>query len=174
MSQALVQEIRKDPNYAKFLKIVEGIRKRIDLEAITTEALGLHSARTSRSLHGNDRYSPTALIDASLKDLSFRARMVEMRVRLDIAVSNLSEAVAAIKRHISTEYNDELRDFSTAEQRRSFVDRVIKNSNQFLSEGEALIKTLDHLIKDLDQAGHSMRHIIECLKLMSQNSGKVN
>jgi hypothetical protein len=172
MSQELVHEIKEDPNYKKFLRIVENVRKRIDLDVALKEALGLHASRTSRNLHGEDRYSPTKLIDASLKDLSYRARLVEIRVKLDIAFSNLKEAIDAIRRHISTEYSDELRDFSTAEQRRSFVDRVIKNSNQFLVEGEALITTLDHLIKDLDQSGHSMRHIIECLKLVANNSGR--
>ena len=172
MSQELVKAIRQDPNYRKFMRIVENVRGKVDLEANRKEALGLHASRVSRSLYGSKKYSPTALLDAAMQDLSFRSRMVELRVKLDAHIATLEEAVEAMRRHISTEYSEELRDFSTADQRKSFVNRVIKESNKFLVEGQALIGSLDFLIKDLDQSGHSMRHAVDCLKVLAANSGK--
>jgi hypothetical protein len=174
MSSALVKAVRADPNYLKFQRILETVRKRVDLDASLKEALGLHASRTSRNITGENRYSPKVIIDASLKDLSFRARLVELRVKNDLQLSTLREAIDAMRRHISTEYSDELRDFPTVDQRRSFVDRVLKNSKEFLAEGEAFLETADALIKDIDQAGHTIRHIIECLKLLSgAQAGKV-
>lgn len=169
--QDLVKLIRKDPNYQKFLKIVENIRTKIDLDATLNEALSLHASRTSRNLHGEDRYSPKTLIDANLKDLSYRARLVELRVKLDISLVTLEEALDAMKRHISTEYYEDLKDFSTADQRKAFVIRVVKNSNQFLQDGKGLIETLDHLIKDIDSASHCMRHVLQALELASGAKG---
>lgn len=163
---SLVKSIKADPNYLKFARIVENIKKKIDLEGSLNEALSLHASRTSRNITGDNRYSPKVLIDASLKDLSFRARLVELRVKNDLQLSTLREAIDAMRRHISTEYSEDLRDFSTADQRKSFVDRVLKSSKEFLAEGEAFLETADALIKDIDQAGHSVRHIIECLKLL--------
>jgi len=168
---SLVKQIKTDPNYVKFTKIVENVRKRVDIEGSLNEALGLHASRTSRNITGEKRYSPKTLIDANLKDLSYRARMVEIRVKNDIQLSVLREAISAMRRHISTEYSDELRDFSTAEQRKSFVDRVIKSANEFIAEGEALLGTLDTLIKDIDQGGFAVRNIIECLKLLDGAKG---
>lgn len=169
--QSLVKEIKADANYEKFKRIVERIRKRVNIEAATTEALALHAGRTSRSIAGENRYNPMFIIDANLKDLSSRARLVEIRVRNDLQMSNLREAIDAVRRHISTEYADDLRDFSTADQRKSFVDRVIKNAKEFLAEGEALVDMIDVLIKDIDQAGYSIKNSIECLKLLAESKG---
>jgi hypothetical protein len=77
----------------------------------------------------------------------------------------------ALRRYISTEYADDLREFSTADQRRAFVDRVLKSANELVAEGEQLLTTLDHLIKDLDQTSHAMKHIVDCLKLMENKHG---
>lgn len=168
---SLIKEIRQDPHYEIFLRVLEATRKNINLETAITEAKGLHTSRTSRSLTGNDRYSPKKLIDAVAKDLSTRARLVEIRVSNDRKLSHLREAMEALRRYIATEYNEELREFSTAEQRRNFVDRVLKSANSLLTEGESLLATLDVLIKDLDQASHAMRHIVDCLKLMENKHG---
>ena len=174
MSQSLVKSIREDANYLKFTKIVARVQKRLDMEASTNEALGLHASRTSRNLTGDDRYNAMKLIDANLKDLSYRARLVEIRVKNDLQLSIVREAIEAMRRHISTEYADDLRDFSTADQRKSFVDRVIKNAKEYLAEGEALLDMLDMLVKDIDQCSHSMRHVIDCLKLLEgSKAGKV-
>jgi hypothetical protein len=169
--QDLVKTVKADANYAKFKKIVEGIRKRVDIAAATAEVLSLHAGRTSRSLTGDQRYNPMALIDASMKDLSYRSRMVEVRVKHDLQLSVLRESIAAMRRHISTEYNDELKDFSTAEQRRAFGDRVVKNAGEFLAEGEALVDMIDMLIKDIDQGGYQFKNTIECLKMLAESKG---
>lgn len=166
MSQELLKTIRKNPNYKSFLAIVETVTARIDIEGANKEALALHAGRLSRALHGEKRYSPKAIVDANMQDISNRARLVEIRVKHDKQLSLLKSAIDAMRRHISTEYSDDLRDFSTAEQRRAFVDRVLKASVQLLEEGEAMIEMLDALIKDLDQTSHAMRHIVECLKLV--------
>ena len=169
--QALVKSIKEDENYLKFKRIVERIQKRVNIEDATQEALSLHASRSSRSIAGEQRYSPMVLIDANLKDLSFRARLVEIRVRNDLQFATLREAIEAMRRHISTEYSDDLREFSTADQRKAFVDRVIKQAKEFLAEGEALINMIDILIKDIDQCNFSMKNTIECLKMLADSKG---
>lgn len=169
--QALIKSIRADANYLKFKKILERVQKAVNLEADTNEALSLHASRTSRSLTGNDRYNPMTLIDANLKDLSFRARLVELRVKNDIKLSMLREATDAMKRHVSTEYVEDLKEFSTADQRKAFTDRVVKSAKEFLAEGDSFLSTVDLLIKDIDQCNYSMKSSIECLKLLAESKG---
>ena len=170
MSQSLLKVIRTNPNYKNFLTIVETVTARIDIEGATTEALGLHAGRLSRALHGEKRYSPKAIVDANMQDISNRARLVEIRVKHDKQLALLKSAIDAMRRHISTEYSDDLRDFSTVEQRRSFVDRVLKSSVQLHEEGEALIATLDALIRDLDQTSYAMKNIVACLQMVQDKS----
>jgi hypothetical protein len=168
---SLIKEVRQDPQYETFARILEQTKKRVNIEGSVEEALSLHASRTSRALNGNDRYSPKKLIDASFKDLSVRSRLVEIRVKNDKQMSHLREAMKALRRYISTEYADDLREFSNAEQRNAFIDRVMKAANTFLAEGDACQDTIDHLVKDLDQAGHNMRHAIDCLKILQNKNG---
>lgn len=171
MSSELVKEVRSGDTYAQFKKIINTAKTKIDLDGGMKEALGLHAGRLSRGIRGKDRYSPMVIIDASLMDLSYRSRLVEIRVKNDVQLATVREAIEAMRRHISTEYSDELREFSTASLRNAFVDRVVKNANEFLAEGEAFLNTLDALIKDIDQAGFHINKVVECLKLLDGKKG---
>ncbi len=168
---SLLDEIRSDSNYKKFARILETTRAKIDVDKSMKEVLSLHMGRTSRSMLGEDRYSPKKLIDASMKDMSNRARLVEIRVRNDINLSHLREAMAALRRYISTEYEYELRDFATVDQRKAFVDRVMRSANELIADGEALLNTIDLFVKDIDQAGYSIKAIISCMQLLEDKKG---
>jgi len=166
---SLVTDIRADENYKKFAGILSATRSKINLDASLQEVIGLHTARSSRNLMGASRYSPKTIIDAAAKDISNRARLVEIRVRNDIALSHLREAMAAIRRYIITEYADDLRDYATVDQRKALVERVLKSANELISEGESLLSTIDQFVKDLDQSGYAIKAIVECLKLLDSS-----
>jgi hypothetical protein len=125
---SLLNDIRKDENYAKFKKVYEACLAKLDLEGTYNEALNLHTSRTSRLLTGNDRYSAKRLIDAAFKDLSCRARLVELRVKNDKQLSYLVEATDKIAKYIKTEYADDLKEFSTVGERNAYIDRVLKGA----------------------------------------------
>lgn len=168
---SLISVVRDDIVYVKFKKILEVTMTKVNIEADTSEALALHASRTSRRLNGEDRYSAKKLIDANLKDLACRARLVELRVKNDKKLRYLTEACEAMRRHITTEYADDLLDYKTVAERKAFIDRILKSANAFLSEGEAMLTMLDTLIKDLDQCGYSLKNVIECLKLLADVKG---
>lgn len=168
---SLIKEVKGDPQYITFKRILEETRRHVKIDESMEEARRLHTSRESRALTGKDRYSAKRIIDAAAKDMSVRARLVEIRVSNDKKMSHLREAMEALRRYVSTEYADDLKEFSNAEQRRAFVDRVLKAANGLVAESEQLLNTLDHLIKDLDQSSHSMRHIVDCLKLMENKHG---
>jgi len=171
---SLLSAIRKDDNYKLFRSVFAKTQERVDIEKDLDEALRLHAGRSSRQLYGKQQYSIKSLIDASLKDISFRSRLVEIRVKASIQLSLLEEATKAIRKYISTEYADDLKEFSTAEQRKSFVDRALKGAISYLSEGAALLDTLDRLIEDIDKASFGLRNMMEGLKLLSEGRGRVN
>ncbi len=171
---SLIQVIRSDKNYVAFKAAFLKVQATLDLEKVFDEALSLHASRASRSLTGDKRYSPKALIDASLIDMSCRARMVEIRVQTDRKIGELEELLLAIRRHISTEYAEDLKDYSTAEQRKSFVDRALKGANQYVADGSKLIDSLDKLITDTNNASYNIQHAIKCLEILdSSKAGRV-
>jgi hypothetical protein len=167
----LLIEIRKDPNYRKLQQKYEKVSGSLDLDALYKEATGLQSGRLSRNISGDNRYSPKFIIDANLRDLSYRARLVEIRVSLDRKLKSLEEMVQAVKRYVSTEYAEDLSELRTAEQRRNFANRVVKNQEQYLADGNSLVGSIDLLIKDIDQASYHFKTIIECLKLLDSSRG---
>lgn len=167
----LIKEIRRDENYNKVKAHYEGVVKKTDLETLFNEAVSLHAGRLSRNLSGDKRYSPKYIIDANLRDLSYRARLVEIRVSVDRKLKGLQEMVDALKRYILTEYADDLHDYKTIEQRRGFAARVVKAQEQFLAEGYSLVAAVDTLIKDIDQSSYHFKTIIECLKLLDSSKG---
>lgn len=168
---SLIKEIKRDAHYQTFARILENTTKHVNIDAAMEEARTLHTSRYSRALTGKDRYSPKKLIDAAAKDMSVRARLVEIRVSNDRKLSHLQEAMEALRRYVFTEYADDLQEFSTAEQRRAFIDRVLRSANELIAEGKQLLSTLDTLIKDLDQTSHAMKHIVDCLKLLENKHG---
>ena len=170
---SLLKDIRSDESYKQFRIIFAKAQERLDLDRDLNEALSLHAGRTARKLYGDKQYSVKSLIDATLKDLSFRSRLVEIRVKASIQLSLLEEAVKSLRKYISTEYADDLKEFSTVEQRRNFVDRVVKTPLAFISEGESLLATLDMFVRDIDQSSYHLKNMMECLKLLSESRGKV-
>lgn len=168
----LIADIRATHEYKVFKKILSRCEGATNLEKDRSEALALNSGRTSRSLHGRKAYSARALVDASLNDLSCRARLVEIRVRWSMQIDTLDAAIKAIKHFIDTEYNERMKTvFKTVGDRAAFVERVIKSAISVQSEGAAFIKVLDLLIQDCDKASFHLRTMQEGLNLMLNPKG---
>lgn len=169
---SLIKEIRNDPQYKKFQDLLLAVQKRIDIDRLYKETMALHESRTSRSLRDGDRYSPEKLIDANLVDLSARSRLVKIRATNAKQLSHLQEGMKAMHRYISTQYDEDLKDYRTKEQRAAVIDRVLKAANEFMAECESLGNIIDMVIKDIDQGSHAMRHVIDCLKLWTESKGR--
>lgn len=170
----IIADIREESEYRKFKKILAKTKERLNIDKDRTEALSMHAGRTSRRLYGTKQYSPKALIDASLNDLSVRSRLVEVRVQCSIHIDLLHDAIKAIKHYITTQYHTELAKFKTVGQRNALIDRVVNEALKAEGEGQALIKLLDDLINDIDKASFQLRNMIEGLKLLAESkSGQV-
>lgn len=169
------QDIRDSKDYRQFRKIVLGVQERLNIEKDRTEALSLHAGRTSRKLFGDKRYSPKALIDASMNDLAARSRLVELRVRTANQIEVLHEACKAMRHSISTNFTDEIKTrFKTVGERAAFFDTMIASALEIETEGDAQIKLLDDLINDVDKASYHLKGIIQCLALLEgSKAGKV-
>jgi hypothetical protein len=168
---ALMRSVKKDKKYTRFARIIQLVSDRLNIEKDRQEAMALHASRTSRALHGGKRYSPRALIDANLKDLSTRARLVEMRVKASYQVEVLEDACEAMRHHLVTEYNQELRSYSTEAQRGAFIKRVQRQALELMAESKSLLDMFDQIIKDIDQASYALRATLDSLKLLDGAKG---
>jgi hypothetical protein len=169
----LLREIRRDPKYKKFKSIVEKTGERLQVEKDRNESLALFSARTSPTLRYKKQYSAASLLDAEAIDMSTRSRLVHIRVQAKIHLDLLDEACDAIRRHIFTQYHEDLRGFSNEAQRKALVERVQTVAMDIMTDGKSLLDMLDQLIKDLDQTNFSMGHMVKLVEMLSNSKGKV-
>lgn len=169
---SLISEIRGDPTYKKFKAIFEEVSKRIDVDAAFKEAEVLHEGRISILPRGDSKYSAQKMYDANHLDMSVRSRLVRIRNKNARQMNHLTAAMEAMRKHILTEYSDDMKDYRTESMKKALMDRVMKTAVEFLAQVESLNDTLDVIIKDCDQASHRHHHAVEYLKLMSNVKGR--
>lgn len=175
MGQSLSSIIKEDSEYKVFLRVIKQVKKEIDLEKIKKEAEMLHKTRVARSLHGKDKLVANKISDANAQDLSWRARLSEMRVGLYIRLSDVEEAISAFTDFVLVTYGDDLKDdgFTTKDQRSSFTKHLLGKHYRFLREGQIVLETLDFLIRDIDQAGFHLRNMVKILEIVTETKGRV-
>lgn len=170
---SLVSDIREDENYKKYKRVLKLIKKRLDIERDRSEVMSIHASRGSRAIYGEKQYSKKVLYEANAKDLMHRSRLTEIREMNSIQISYLKEARDALHRYILTKYKIEMRSYSNQQARKALLDSVTKAASEMIAESQALIDTIDMFIKDIDQAGHSIRHMVDILKLIAEKPGRV-
>ncbi len=169
----LREQLKSDTNYKKYRNILKTVRSRLKLEEDMEEVLGLHAGRLSRRLFGKKQFSSRTIYEATAQDMSIRARLVEIRQRTSVQVSLLQGAIQQLHKYIRTAYRQGMRGLSNEASRRATLDEVTSTGNELVTEAQALIDTVDNIIRDIDQSGHSIRHMVEILKLLdsSKKSG---
>lgn len=160
-------EIKSDSRYKKLLHILETARSRIDVERDRTEIAAMHSGLLVRQLYGKNVFSTKKVLLATAQLQANRSRLVEIRSRATEHISYLHQGCTAFKRYCLANY--EFSGYRTKEQREALLDKPLRPVLDFIAEVDTLIDVLDMMIKDIDQAGHSIRHIVEVLKLLDSS-----
>lgn len=124
MPTKFLKAAKADSQYKRYRRILKQVQERVDIEATKKEALSLHATRTSRNLVGKNAYSTKRLLDAIAKDLSYRARLVEMRQQHSAQISLLSEAIKALHGFLGTTYRDYMRGFTNQQARSDALSTV--------------------------------------------------
>lgn len=172
-SSDLLVIIREDEEYQKFRKVIRLELERLKLEQDQKEVLSLHASRLSRSIYDKRQYSAQILIDASMMDLSFRSRIVEIRVKASLHISIMEAAIGSIRKYLYSKYVQSSNNFSTENSRQSYIDTILKSYIKEVEKAKAFLQLCDTLVKDIDQAAFNLRNMLECLKLLSETKGKI-
>lgn len=168
---SLIKAIRKDPKYKTLKQVLENAQSKIDIEKSRNQAFVLHASLEVRGLYGLKKFSPKRILSATAQLQANRSTLVETRARLTEHLSYVEAAQAAFRRHVFSEFAEDFRDYRTKEQRDSFISHATVTVVDFIAEVNALIDLIDTFIKDLDQAGHNIRHMVDVLKLLANSKG---
>ncbi len=161
------REIKTDKRYKKLLHILEVAQSRIDVARDRNEAFAMHSGLLVRQLYGKQVFSTKKVLLATAQLQANRSRLVEIRSRASEHISYLHQGCTAFRRYCLANYD--FTGYKTKEQKDSLLDRPMRPILDFIAEVDNLIEMLDTFIKDIDQAGHGVRHIVEIHKLLDSS-----
>ena len=107
-----------------------------------------------------------------MKDISYRSRMVEIRVNITERRDRLHTTIDVVRRHITVEYGSysEVRSIAG---KRQFFDRFFREGLELISRMDTIIDMLDHFIKDIDQAGYGLKNAVAILQMIYRPENKV-
>jgi hypothetical protein len=173
-SDELLAKIRLDSKYKKFKQILQAAQEKVTFQPDREEALALHAGLLVRTLYGKKQFSSKSILESLSQVQANRSRLVELRVRSSVHISYVKESSKALKRYVYTQYAEDLKvSYKTKDQREALLMRLTDVAEEFLAEGENHIELLDTFIKDLDQAGFTLRDMVKVLEMLVGKEGKL-
>lgn len=166
----LSDRIRKDESFKRYRRILDKIIE-FDIVSLNREAKNLHSGRDTRNLIKSS-INPKGVSDANLKDISYRSRMVEIRVNITEKRDLLKTTIDIVRRHLTYEYSA-FCDVKSVAGRKIFFDRYFRSGLELLSRMDTTIDMLDHFIKDIDQTGFGLKNAVAILQMIYRPETKV-
>ena len=166
-----LKEIRKSTKYTKLQNILENAQQKLNLEQDLKEAFALHASLRVRQMYGKNKYNPKLIMKCVAQVQSNRSRITTLVAKASVHLSYVEEASKAFRIFLYTEYSEDMKKYKTKEQKDAIFQRIVGSVSDFISEGNAFIKHMEYLIKDLDQSSHSLRHMIDILKILQGAKG---
>lgn len=162
----VITKVQEGSEYKRYSSVISSVKAAINLSSISKEASYLHSKRETTKLY-KLKLDPMTVAKANLLDLSNRARLTELRADLHKQYEIVETANARLKQGIRAQWETRLKKLaSTAVQRNAIIERLCTDGVDLQAQIEATSKLLDSFIKDIDQAGFSIRNTVDLLKML--------
>lgn len=167
------ESLKEDDKYKSFRRIVRNIGEQVNTEKMREEILRLHAGRKVRTLYLK-RPGVDAVVDAALQDSSYRSRIAEIRIETDYHRGLLEEAVDKMRKHVVHEFSAQVSGLKTKGERMSFADQFLQKGVTLLYKFERLTAMADTVIKDIDQSGYTLKHVVDSMEVLysSKNDKK--
>lgn len=172
LKEQIKEAVKESKPYRKYRKILRRIEHQLDLRELEQEIKNLHFSRPIRMLKPTEVNQKT-MIEACLKEVQARARLVEIRTSLLEHKGTLDELVGAVRKFLQTEYADILsKMFKSRVDRKEYFGRFFRGADEFMTEMDYLLKTIQYYVDDIDQAGYKCTNMTSLLEMI-YNRGKV-
>jgi hypothetical protein len=172
--QELLEALTDDAVFKKYRSILEIVQSSIDPTKTQEEAVALHKARPARELWKQKKLDPNALNNAIIKDLSTRARLVELQTQLLQQADLLKTTMSGLKDHILSKYSSTIKSLcNNAEERNALMRRIMSKGVKQADSIEIAITVIGKIIEDIDKSGFSLRNATELIKVILERPGQV-
>lgn len=150
--------------FKKYRRILATIESQFDPIRIDTEIKTMHAGRLVRNLDPK-KMDPRTLIEANIREISYRSRFVEIRVSLTSHKTNLEKTISAVRKFLISEYGAES-GIKTISERRQYFDRYFRAGISVIGEIDYLLDMLDRFVQDIDQSGFALKRLQGLLEMI--------
>jgi len=166
---ALQERIKKNKQYKQLLESFKTQKIfKVPLEKFKDEIFDAHSTRNVRVLvkHADDNTRIVdQLVKANLVDQGVRSRLTEIMMTCRRGSAALQEAIKNYKNYASLRFERHLKSFKTKSERMSALDICLDDLNAFIFEAEHVYNLAELVVKDIDQAGFTLKRTQEVVAM---------
>lgn len=162
----VIDVIRKDSRYQRLLSLFNNSELFvIPTDNLTKEIVNMHKGRDVRFLSHNDVHLIDKVVEANIRDQSYRSRLVEIQIQCFKAEDALEQSLEPLKEYILTRYHTNISFVRTKEERMRVVNTALSKFNKFIAEVHRVRMAAEMVIKDIDQAAYSLQRTINALSV---------
>ncbi len=169
LTSSVKRIIKGDARYKKFKEAFESSGYyALDVIELEKEILFLHETRVIRKMRdfrGSPNYVDN-VIEAVMMDQSIRSRLTEILVACITVESRLKDGLKKLTDYISVEYSTELSKWRTKDERKTFVETILRNPYSYREKVEVLRMKIEIIVTDIDKAGFALKNTIQALELV--------
>lgn len=167
----LSDTVSDDPVVSRAKERIGALLMKQDTKRLLDEISTMHGSRMVRGLttDGVVANQGKRLIDATLQNTAYRARLIEIKMSLLRTSSRVGELLDSVIGYARTEYHDRLAALGrTQADRNAALNQLFSSQYERLRRIEDVIQAADLVIEDLDQCGWALKRVIDVVTLMHQ------
>lgn len=166
---SLKNDIKQDERVRRSLRRLKSTQ--LDLDALQTELMTMHSSRATRALRSSKLLSSSTriLVDATALDMGYRSRAVEIQVIVLSEMLARDEILSALRKYILSRFVEQLKtSFKTVTAQRAYIDVLLESQLAVSKTMSHVLQVAKLIVDDIDQAGWGLKLIKETLEAQNK------
>jgi hypothetical protein len=171
MMKTFRELVATDERMKKFKNMLKKGAYSIDVDALKEEVKTIHATRDVRRLKTKEviEQFQSKVISARLQNQTYRSRLTEITVTCFEATNTLKDHMDALRKHMRYEYRQQLSQYRTKDERKEVIDNELEKGIRLLSRINNLVKIVEIILKDVDEASWMVKDITAVMTAISEN-----
>ncbi len=165
MGSRLKKILKRNELYLAYKEVLKRTNKLADFDSFVSEMELLHKQKKTRTLLLSKRMSPDKLIDAGAQSMSYRSRIVEIKVATQKAQRILASVIENLEAEIIANYSEYINERSIA-GKKAYVKSFLSEGYKKLADLNRIVDMGDVFIHDIDQSAWALKHMMDGLTLI--------
>lgn len=171
---SLVKSIQADARFRRLVNLFEeSPLYKIPFKQLHEEIESLHRTRPVRILNRDDPRFIEKIVDASIRDQSYRSRLTEISVQCYRSASSLQDALDAMRSHILFTFSSQMKVIRTKDERLQVIDLAMAPLLKHVRQCDRLKTTAEMVIGDIDKAAWSLKLLVSSYELHSRPEQRI-